>query len=98
MIYVHVTYSLKPDKTCSQFYNELLEAKILERIHKNPGCINYDFSYPADGSTDKLYLLECWKDQESMDTHGQQEYRKEQMALREKYCVNVDIKRFKEFE
>ena len=96
MIYVHVLYNIKPGMTGMQFYKELSEAKVIEKVHSNLGCITYEFSFPADGSTDKLYLFECWKDQESLDVHASQDYRKTQMALRDKYCENVTIKRLVE--
>ena len=92
MLVLNVTYKCKPDMR-----DEFLEAIMAEGIdvacRAEAGNRKYDYYIPTDGSDD-LLLLEKWKDEDAIASHGQQPHMAALRALKEKYVIETVIEKF----
>ena len=92
MIVLNVTYKCKPDMK-----EEFLEMIITEGIdtasRAEAGNIMYDYYLPADGS-DKLLLVEKWKDADAIAEHGKLPHYARLKALKADYVIDTIIERF----
>lgn len=89
---IHITYKGSANNA-QLFANEMLDSGIIEKIRKNPGNLQYDYFIPISDPHSVL-LIDCWKDQQALDIHHQSEMMNEILALRTKYNLSMDVKRY----
>lgn len=90
MLYLHVTYTVKPGQR-EAFYKEIVESGFLNEIRANPDNVRYDYFYSC-ANPDELFLVEGWKSVEAAKKHAEQPYRQVQNAQKEKYTTHTDMK------
>lgn len=89
MQYYIVTYTVKPG-TGKQFYQDLIDSKVIEQTLENPGCHCYNFYFPQDDDS-TVYLTEYWENDDYLKIHQAQPYRKTHAEIKAKYCLNVRV-------
>ncbi len=62
-----VTYHTK--QCSAEFLRRLESLGIPEIVRREQGCISYEYFLPADGSTDRLLLVEQWENTELQALH-----------------------------
>ncbi len=90
MIYILVTYTLKPG-AATAFFEENVSSGLLAQIKAAPGNVMYEYMFAAAGG-DTMYLVECWQDEESLMNHTKAAYRPMQAEIKDKHVLNTDIK------
>ena len=70
-----------------EYYKEMEESGIADRIRAVEGCIRYEYFFPAN-DPDGLLLIDEWADQEALNRYHASPMMKEAEALREKYKLS----------
>lgn len=91
MIVLNLYYKLNPD-TKEEFLDEVYSLGIVKNTQAENGCIAYDF-YPSYDK-DIVLLVEKWADEESLNTHKEQEHLKKLLSLKEKYGISTTVDSF----
>ena len=92
MIVLNVTYQCRPGMK-EEFLEMIISEGIDEASRAEAGNIQYDYYLPADGS-DKLLLVEKWKNADAMKEHGKQPHYARLKALKADYVTDTIIERF----
>lgn len=92
-VWLNVIYTIKDGKR-DEFYQKLVDQKIIEKSKEEHGNIVYDY-YQATDCTDKLLLVEAWKDEDAQKQHLETSHYIELSKLKEEYVMNVTIRRFR---
>lgn len=88
-VILNVTYAVKPGMR-QNFYNEILEKGIDKASRNEEGNIKYDYYFPVEES-DKILLIEIWKDKEAQKLHNQSEHFKALKEIKDKYVIETHI-------
>ncbi len=92
-VWLNVIYTIKDGKR-DEFYQKLVDQKIIEKSKEEHGNIVYDY-YQATDCKDKLLLIEAWKDADAQKQHLETSHYIELSKLKEEYVTNVTIRRFR---
>lgn len=93
MIQLHVTYTMKPGVAPRDFFDALNAAGIPEKCQHEDGNISYNYFFPVD-KDNQLFLLEIWKDKDSLKAHQQTPHFKEMPAIKDQYVETTDCIRY----
>ena len=74
------------------YYHDL-ETVLGVPSRKDPGCLQYDYFYPA-GRDDMIVLLERWENEELLNAHLNTPHCKMAPVIREKYGATAEFQRF----
>lgn len=85
-----VTYTVKPQKRTS-FLQDVLKSHILDQIHKEDGCIRYEYYLNAQ-KEDQILLVEEWASKEQQELHLQQPPMQLLKNLKDKYIISTDVR------
>lgn len=91
MIIVSVTYTMKQGRQASDFLRELEDSGFAPYCRTENGNSLYQYYCPADGSN-RLYLLEKWKDEGCLKTHMATENFAKISRLTDVYAENMDMR------
>ncbi len=76
-----------------KFAQEMLSRGIVEKIRAEEGNIKYEYFLPMNDE-ETVLLIDCWKDQLSLDKHHNLPMMQEIIDLREKYDLHMKVERY----
>ena len=76
-----------------KFAQEMLSSSIVEKIRAEEGNLKYEYFLPMNDE-ETVLLIDCWKDQLSLDKHHNSPMMQEIIALREKYDLHMQVERY----
>lgn len=76
-----------------RFAQEMLSRGIVEKIRAEEGNVKYEYFLPMNDEKTVL-LIDCWKDQMSLDKHHDSPMMQEIIDLREKYDLHMQVERY----
>ena len=76
-----------------RFAQEMLSRGIVEKIRAEEGNVKYEYFLPMNDE-ETVLLIDCWKDQLSLDKHHNSPMMQEIIALREKYDLHMQVERY----
>ena len=76
-----------------KFAQEMLSRGIVEKIRAEEGNIKYEYFLPMNDE-ETVLLIDCWKDQLSLDKHHKSPMMQEIIELREKYDLHMQVERY----
>ena len=76
-----------------KFAQEMLSRGIVEKIRAEEGNVKYEYFLPMSDE-ETVLLIDCWKDQMSLDKHHDSPMMQEIIALREKYDLHMQVERY----
>ncbi len=94
-IWLNVIYTIKEGKR-DEFYQKLVDQKIIEQSKSEHGNIVYDY-YKATDCENQLLLVEAWRDEIAIKQHLASNHYIELSKLKEEYVTNVVIRKFKQY-
>ena len=92
MIALNVTYQARPGMR-ERFVEEVKARGLLDAIRGEKGCARYEY-FAALEDPDRLLLLENWADEAALEAHQKSPAMAALRAVKEKYMVSTDIKRY----
>lgn len=93
-ITVNILYTGK-NGSAKAFAEEMVSSGLVERIRAEAGNVRYEYFFPMEDS-ESVLLIDCWKNQEAIDIHHKSEIMAEIAALRKKYGLKMQVKRYTE--
>lgn len=84
-----VTYHTK--QCSAEFLRRLESLGIPEIVRREQGCISYEYFLPADGSTDRLLLVEQWENTELQALHLGQPHMKRLAEIKPEYVRSTTV-------
>lgn len=91
-ITINIYYTGK-NGNAKKFAQEMLSRGIVEKIRAEEGNIKYEYFLPMNDE-ETVLLIDCWKDQMSLDKHHNSPMMQEIIALREKYDLHMQVERY----
>lgn len=91
-ITINICYTGK-NGNAKKFAQEMLSSGIVEKIRAEAGNIKYEYFLPMNDE-ETVLLIDCWKDQLSLDKHHNSPMMKEIIKLREKYDLHMQVERY----
>lgn len=76
-----------------KFAEEMEESGTAAAIRKEDGNLRYDYFFPMD-DPETVLLIDCWKDQESIDRHHASPMMEKITELRLKYDLHMKVERY----
>lgn len=93
-ITVHILYTGK-NGSARAFAEEMVSSGLVEKVRAEAGNVLYAYFFPMEDS-ESVLLIDCWKNQEAIDLHHKSEMMAEIAALRKKYGLKMQVKRYTE--
>ena len=91
-IVVNLYYS-GTGENARRFAEEMESSGTAAKIRREDGNLRYDYFFPmADPET--VLLIDCWKDQESIDKHHASPMMEKITELRVKYDLHMRVERY----
>lgn len=87
-----VTYTVKPGLR-EAFLNDIAASGILDQIHKEDGCLCYEYYCPVQ-KKDSLLLIEKWTSSQHQEQHMQQPHMEKLKEIKERYVNSTQIERY----
>lgn len=84
-----VTYKLT--NGAADFLKELQAIGIPELVRAEEGCLRYEYFLPADGSADRVILLEEWQSAELQALHMEQPHMKRLAEIKPDYVSETTV-------
>lgn len=91
-ITINIYYTGK-NGNAKKFAQEMLSHGIVEKIRAEDGDIKYEYFLPMNDE-ETVLLIDCWKDQLSLDKHHNSPMMQEIIELREKYDLHMQVERY----
>ncbi len=91
-ITINIYYTGK-NGNAKKFAQEMLSRGIVEKIRAEEGNVKYEYFLPMNDE-ETVLLIDCWKDQMSLDKHHNSPMMQEIIALREKYDLHMQVERY----
>lgn len=85
-----VTYIMK-NNSAENFLSELSGIGIPELVRAETGCLRYEYFLPADGSTDRVLLVEEWESAELQALHLEQPHMKRLADIKPRYVSETAV-------
>ena len=85
-----VTYKLSNNDP-SGFLRELSALGIPEVVREEKGCLRYEYFLPADGSADRILLVEEWQSAELQALHLEQPHMKRLAEIKPNYVSETTV-------
>ena len=81
------------DGSAKSFAQEMESRGIADSIRAEDGNERYEYFQPLD-DPETVLLIDCWRDQESLDKHHASPMMAEIAQLREKYDLHMVVERY----
>lgn len=91
-ITINIYYTGK-NGNAKKFAQEMLSRGIVEKIRAEEGNIKYEYFLPMNDE-ETVLLIDCWKDQQSLDKHHNSPMMQGIIGLREKYDLHMQVERY----
>ena len=91
-ITINIYYTGK-NGNAKKFAQEMLSHGVVEKIRAEEGNLKYEYFLPMNDE-ESVLLIDCWKDQQSLDKHHNSPMMQEIIALREKYDLHMQVERY----
>ncbi len=91
-ITINIYYTGK-NGNAKKFAQEMLSHGIVEKIRAEDGNIKCEYFLPMNDE-ETVLLIDCWKDQLSLDKHHNSPMMQEIIRLREKYDLHMQVERY----
>ena len=91
-IVLHVYYSGENGKAAA-FAKEMISGGLQKMVYSEEGCLQYEYYTPLD-DTDKILLLEAWRDEECIRRHQNSENMKKIKEMKAKFGLETVIERY----
>lgn len=91
-ITINIYYTGK-NGNAKKFAQEMLSHGIVEKIRAEDGNIKYEYFLPMNDE-ETVLLIDCWKDQLSLNKHHNSPMMQEIIELREKYDLHMQVERY----
>jgi len=85
-----VTYKFA-NRNAGEFFREIYERGIPDRVRSEKGCVSYDYYLPADGSSDRILLTEEWESAEMQKLHLEQTHMKLLADIKQRYVSETVV-------
>ena len=76
-----------------KFAEEMISSGIVNDIRAEDGNIRYEYFFPMDDK-EIVLLIDCWKDQSSLDKHHASPMMTKIIELRDKYDLHMKVERY----
>ena len=76
-----------------KFAEEMMLSGIVSDIRSEDGNLKYEYFFPIEDK-ETVLLIDCWKDQNSLDIHHASPMMSKIIALREKYNLHMKVERY----
>ncbi|MGN1411244.1 MAG: putative quinol monooxygenase [Oscillospiraceae bacterium] len=76
-----------------KFAEEMISSGIVKDIRNEDGNLRYEYFFPME-DTETILLIDCWKDQHSLDVHHKSKMMVKIAELRKKYNLRMRVERF----
>ena len=73
-----------------KFAEEMISAGIVSDIRAEDGNLKYEYFLPIEDK-ETVLLIDCWKDQQSLDIHHSSTMMERIIELREKYDLHMKV-------
>lgn len=73
-----------------KFAEEMISAGIVSDIRAEDGNLKYEYFLPIEDK-ETVLLIDCWKDQHSLDIHHSSTMMERIIELREKYDLHMKV-------
>lgn len=95
MVEVHVNYYFDDNEKRDAFYKEAKEAGVVKASKEEEGNISYNYYLPIE--EDKvIFLLEQWKDAQSVKDHGASAHYAMLSDIKAKYVLKTEITKYED--
>jgi len=91
-ITINIYYTGK-NGNAKKFAQEMLSHGVVEKIRAEEGNLKYEYFLPMNNE-ETVLLIDCWKDQLSLDKHHHSPMMQEIIGLREKYDLHMQVERY----
>lgn len=91
-ITINIYYTGK-NGNAKKFAQEMFSRGIVEKIRAEEGNLKYEYFLPMNDE-ETVLLIDCWKDQLSLDKHHNSLMMQEIIGLREKYDLHMQVERY----
>lgn len=85
-----VTYKMQ-NGSAEAFLSELSGIGIPELVRAENGCLRYEYFLPANGSTDRMLLVEEWESAELQALHLEQPHMKRLADIKPRYVSETAV-------
>lgn len=79
--------------SAKKFANEIEKTGVARRIRAEEGNERYEYFQPLN-DPETILLIDCWRDQKSLDAHHSSPMMQELADLREKYDLHMKVERY----
>ena len=86
-----VTYTIKSGMR-DEFIREVLSSGVVEKIHKEKGCLGYAYYRPVL-EEDSVLLVEKWDNEASQRAHLKQPHMETLKSIKERYVVDTHLEK-----
>ena len=76
-----------------KFAEEMMSSGIVDAIRNEDGNERYEYFYSVNDS-ETILLIDCWKDQKSIDIHHASPMMEQITELRNKYDLHMKVERY----
>ena len=76
-----------------KFAEEMMLSGIVSDIRSEDGNLKYEYFFPIEDK-ETVLLIDCWKDQNSLDIHHSSPMMEKIIELREKYDLHMKVERY----
>ena len=76
-----------------KFAEEMISSGIVKDIRAEDGNIRYEYFFPMDDK-ETVLLIDCWRDQSSLDKHHASPMMTKIIELRDKYDLHMKVERY----
>lgn len=76
-----------------KFAEDMITSGVVDDIRAEDGNIRYEYFFPMQDE-ETVLLIDCWKDQHSIDVHHASPMMKKIIELREKYDLHMKVERY----
>ena len=76
-----------------KFAEEMMLSGIVSDIRSEDGNLKYEYFFPIEDK-ETVLLIDCWKDQNSLDIHQSSPMMEKIIELREKYDLHMKVERY----
>ncbi len=93
-ITINILYTGK-NGNAKKFAEEMLKGGIVDKIRKTKGNLRYEYFLPLEDN-ESVLLIDSWESQTALDKHHTSATMQEIAALRDKYDLHMNVKRYVE--
>lgn len=85
-----VTYKFA-NRNAAEFFREIYERGIPDKVRSEKGCVSYEYYLPADGKSDRILLTEEWESAELQKLHLERPHMKLLAEIKQRYVSETVV-------